>query len=282
MSEGGYIQGAGDDSEGWAYGLTPPVFWANRDILKNTPEEELPELIKQLVGEYKLHDVAQDATRIAPTGNLFIASTGSVDAANKYDLVIDCNGPAVEGDVKRLGLGCESGKLGSRDLRKSLDKVRDFVCTRLEKDSGLSLLVVCESGKDLSAGTLLAIVCLFYNDEGMYAMPLRVMYSSARSNDGNKQLIISHRRLRCLTEQAFDQQAVHSTASGVACIVETRREPVTSHSTICQCLFDATARLLTSSNFMLLVLSCPGLLRNAVVIKIMINDCLIHSRRPRQ
>lgn len=171
MSEGGYIQGAGDDSEGWAYGLTPPVFWANRDILKSTPEDDLPELIKRLVGEHQMLEVARDATLVAPTSNLFISSTGAVNAAEKYDLVIDCNGSAVEGETKRLGLGCDTGKLGSRDLRKSLDKVRDFVSARLAKDSSLSILVTCETGKDLSAGTLLSIICLFYNDEGMYANP---------------------------------------------------------------------------------------------------------------
>ncbi|KAJ5353924.1 hypothetical protein N7541_006488 [Penicillium brevicompactum] len=166
MSEGGYIQGAGDDSEGWAYGLTPPVFWANRDILKSTPEDDLPELIKRLVGEHQMLEVARDATLVAPTSNLFISSTGAVDAAEKYDLVIDCNGSAVEGETKRLGLGCDTGKLGSRDLRKSLDKVRDFVSAELAKDSSLSILVTCETGKDLSAGTLLSIICLFYNDQG--------------------------------------------------------------------------------------------------------------------
>ncbi|KAJ5794811.1 hypothetical protein N7457_001410 [Penicillium paradoxum] len=171
MSEGGYIQGAGDDSEGWAYGLTPPVFWANQTVLKNTPEDDLPELIARLVAEHKQLDVATDATLVSPTRNLYIGLSGAgVDAGGRYDLVIDCNGnaAAVEGDAKRLNLGCDSGKLGSRDLRKSLDKVRDFVGSRLEADSSLSILVTCESGKDLSAGTLLAIVCLFYNDEGRF------------------------------------------------------------------------------------------------------------------
>ncbi|KAJ5512552.1 Initiator tRNA phosphoribosyl transferase [Penicillium fimorum] len=168
MSEGGYIQGAGDDSEAWAYGLTPPVFWANQTILKNTPEDELPELIDRLVAEHKLLDVAQDATLISPTRNLYIGSGTGVDAGNRYDLVIDCNGSAAaaEGNTKRLNLGCDSGKLGSRDLRKCLDKVREFIGARLGTDSSMSVLVTCESGKDLSAGTLLAIVCLFYNDEG--------------------------------------------------------------------------------------------------------------------
>lgn len=180
MSEGGYIQGAGDDSEGWAFGLTPPVFWANREILKSAAEDDLPDLIQRLVGEYKLLDVSRDATIISPTRNLFIAETAA-DLAGKYDLVVDCNGSSedVEGDVRRLGLGCDSGKLGSRDLRKSLDKVRDFVGARLGVDSELSILVTCESGKDLSAGTLLAIICLFYDDQGMYAMPCWVIYSIA-------------------------------------------------------------------------------------------------------
>lgn len=173
MSEGGYIQGAGDDSEGWAYGLTPPVFWANQAILKNTPEDDLPMLIDRLVAEHQQLEVAQDATLILPTRNLYIGLAGAgVDAGCRYDLVIDCNGSAAaaEGNAKRLNLGCDSGKLGSRDLRKSLDKVREFVGSRLGTDSSLSVLVTCESGKDLSAGTLLAIICLFYNDDGMYAI----------------------------------------------------------------------------------------------------------------
>lgn len=183
MSEGGYIQGAGDDSEAWAHGLTPPVFWANQAILKSTPEDELPELIARLVAEHKLLDVAQDATLISPTRNLYVGSGTGVDAGDQYDLVIDCNASpaAAEGNLKRLNLGCDSGKLGSRDLRKCLDKVRDFIGARLVADSSLSVLVTCQNGKDLSAGTLLAIVCLFYNDEGMYAMAqsVRVMDSNA-------------------------------------------------------------------------------------------------------
>lgn len=188
MSEGGYIQGAGDDSESWAYGLTPPVFWANRDILKNTLESDLPELIHRLVGEHKLLDVAHEATLVAPTKNLFIASTGAADATKKYDLVVDCNGSPAEDSASKIGLGCPTGKLGSRDLRKSLDKVQDFVGTRLGVDPGMSLLVTCETGKDLAAGTLLAVICLLYNDKGMYANLCWVMWSSA-SYEGNEPLI---------------------------------------------------------------------------------------------
>lgn len=169
MSEGGYIQGAGDDSEAWALGLTPPVFWANRLVLKRTAEEDLPGVIAELVAEHTRQNTEHRASAIAPTGNLFISQTDArVDVGAEYDLVIDCNGDpvAVEGDSKRLNLGCASAKLGSRDLRKSLDKVRDFVGAQLGSDPSRSVLVTCDTGKDLSAGALLAIICLFYTEDG--------------------------------------------------------------------------------------------------------------------
>jgi tRNA A64-2'-O-ribosylphosphate transferase len=174
MSEGGYIQGAGDDSEGWAHGLTPPVFWANQTLLKQTSEEDLPDLISELVKQHQHQSTGQAATRISPTQNLFISQTdAAVNDSGNYDVIIDCNGSpaAAEGNDKRLNLGCGSLKLGSRDLRKALDKVIDFVSTRLNADPSRSVLVTCDTGKDLSAGALLAIICLFYKDDGMCNAP---------------------------------------------------------------------------------------------------------------
>lgn len=167
MSEGGYIQGAGDDSEAWAHGLTPPVFWANQTLLKQTSEEDLPGLIAELVAQSKGQDSGQPATLISPTRNLYINPTISSGDRAQYDLIIDCHGDTAASDAKRLNLGCASAKLGSRDLRKALDRVRDFVKTSLGSDPSQSLLVTCETGKDLSAGTLLAIICLFYTENGM-------------------------------------------------------------------------------------------------------------------
>ena len=169
MSEGGYIQGAGDDSEGWSHGLTPPVFWANKSVLFSTSDEDLPGLIKGLMQEHRDQGTGQHATRIAPTRNLYIGQADpSINDGGLYDLVIDCNGdPAVsEGNPRRLNLGCGRLKLGSRDLRKSLDKVQAFVGSQLASNPSRSLLVTCKSGKDLSGGALLAILCLFYTDDG--------------------------------------------------------------------------------------------------------------------
>ncbi|RAQ67520.1 tRNA a64-2'-o-ribosylphosphate transferase [Aspergillus flavus] len=171
MSEGGYIQGAGDDSEGWAHGLTPPVFWEHKSTLAATGEEDLPELIVELVEEHRKQDGRQQATLITPTRNLYISPTDpQLNGGGTYDLVIDCNGnpEASEGNSKRLNLGCGVSKLGSRDLRKHLHQVLAFTSSQLESNPSQSMLVTCESGKDLSAGALLAILCLCYDDEGKY------------------------------------------------------------------------------------------------------------------
>lgn len=51
VDEQGYIQGAADDTENWAHGLTPPIFWEHQDELLGTAEAELPELIARLVDQ---------------------------------------------------------------------------------------------------------------------------------------------------------------------------------------------------------------------------------------
>ncbi|KAI9036475.1 initiator tRNA phosphoribosyl transferase family protein [Aspergillus affinis] len=172
ISEGGYIQGAGDDSESWAYGLTPPVFWANKPIIFQTAEEYLPQLFEELVKEQSQQESVHQATLITPTQNLYIGpSDGRTNESSLYDLIIDCNAPAdaSEGNAKRLNLGCGSAKLGGRDLRNHLDRVQAFISSQLAPDPSRSLLVTCESGKDLSAGVLLTILCSSYDDAGAFS-----------------------------------------------------------------------------------------------------------------
>ncbi|TQS32253.1 hypothetical protein Golomagni_07439, partial [Golovinomyces magnicellulatus] len=64
MEEGGYIQGAADDTENWAHGLTAPIFWSNIDKLMETSEPELPDVIKDLVENTTATDTV--VTRLTP------------------------------------------------------------------------------------------------------------------------------------------------------------------------------------------------------------------------
>lgn len=231
MSEGGYIQGAGDDSEAWAHELTPPVFWANQSLLQRTPEEDLPALIADLVAEHRRQDADQQATLISPTRNLYISPTDPrVNEGGQYDLVIDCNGnpAAVEGNAKRLNLGCALSKLGSRDLRKSLDKVRDFVASQLASDPSRSLLVTCDSGKDLSVGALLVILCLFYNDEGKSQM-LEVDSHAIWNKNRNPNILLSGHFDASQSKRMMGKQFIRQR---LAWIVSSKHDANPSRSTL--------------------------------------------------
>lgn len=194
MSEGQYVQGAGDDSEGWSRGLTPRLFWQHKDLLLSTSEVELEALIQSLVAKDGHWNDSTEAVLIVPTSNLYIAkrstkgtqinlngknqtTTESLadwkkigagkDTKGEFDFTINCNTTALLPARKTsLDLGCRSGKLGSRDLREKLDTVKEFARKLLKHDPEMKILVTCETGNDLSVGVALMILCLLYNANG--------------------------------------------------------------------------------------------------------------------
>ncbi|GBF62348.1 hypothetical protein TMEN_4886 [Trichophyton mentagrophytes] len=174
MSEGGYIQGAGDDSEGWSHGLTPPIFWKHKDLLMAAGESELPGLIQELIEKECKLPSTNRRYLIKPTRNIYIGKRSGVgDDASSFDLVIDCAGSVDSSQsgspqsTKWLNLGCPAGKLGSRQLRKVLASAESFVSRHLTGDPSLSLLIMCSDGKDISVGTALMILCSLFDDQGI-------------------------------------------------------------------------------------------------------------------
>lgn len=168
-SEGGYIQGAADDHEAWACGLTPKIFWDNVDVLLNKNEDELPLLIEELVGKEKAPDFIP--IPVKPTSNLFISSSQSVDL-ERFDAIISCTPEPLStssADLvktrKYLQLKCQTNKLGSRDLRNQLQHLPAFF-QQLSTLPQARILVCCPTGKDLSVGVSLAILCLYADDDG--------------------------------------------------------------------------------------------------------------------
>ncbi|KAI5307499.1 hypothetical protein KEM55_008141, partial [Ascosphaera atra] len=205
VSEHGYIQGAGDDAEAWARGLTPAVFWKHApELLEYEPgcnEGELMAVIERVVdeGQRQVSDVPLPV-RILPTQNLYIGKRPPAGAPHpfpEFDVVIDCIAePAVDAGLtpalapddvaaatvsplpppqrpNQLNLGLQPGKLGARNLRKILPTVIDFVASHLSSSTPpagdpKSILVLDDSGKDLAVGVALAVICLFYDDQGGY------------------------------------------------------------------------------------------------------------------
>lgn len=171
-SETGYIQGAADDSESWAHGITPRLFWEHRDILMSTPEEDLPALVQRLNVESRAA-VGHTATLINRAQNIFIGPLGALDMAT-FDGIVFC---ADQQDVQNmeahasnsriiLHLACVSGKLGSRGLRSQLQQVPPFIAQFDTLDRAPNLLFACPTGKDISAGVALVVLCMYYSDSG--------------------------------------------------------------------------------------------------------------------
>ncbi|KAF2205176.1 hypothetical protein GQ43DRAFT_437295 [Delitschia confertaspora ATCC 74209] len=167
VSEGGYIQGAADDHEAWSNGLTPILFWENKDQLLNTNEENLPSLIAELVA--KDTNTVSIATLIKPTTTLYVSANGNVDTKD-FDVIITCGDETTKfplnpsGKKNSLHLTCREGKLGSRDLRNELSKLPGFISS-FPSSLG-KILITCPTGKDLSLGVALAILCLSTTDDG--------------------------------------------------------------------------------------------------------------------
>ncbi len=173
MTEDGYIQGAGDDSEGWSKGLTPSVFWRHSEQLLAAVEEDIPDLIQGLsIVDQDYGAACSDAVKISPT-RLYIGSLSSAVQAEQYDGIVICSGnvssePNQETKDhkgrKNLDLLCGIGKLGSRALRSQLSRIPPFIAGLSDHGLPPKILFACPTGKDLSVGVALAVLCLFFDD----------------------------------------------------------------------------------------------------------------------
>ncbi|PSN71180.1 hypothetical protein BS50DRAFT_570585 [Corynespora cassiicola Philippines] len=168
VSEGGYVQGAADDHEAWAAGLTPSIFWSHKDDLLAASEEELPTLIEELAASEKGTDAVP--LLVKPTANLYVSSTTNLDI-DPFDTIISCTpDPLTTTNIdhvrgkRYLHLVCTTGKLGSRDLRAQLHNLPAFF-EALPRDPE-KILVCCPTGKDLSVAVALAILCLYTDPQG--------------------------------------------------------------------------------------------------------------------
>ncbi|KAL9103678.1 MAG: hypothetical protein Q9163_001304 [Psora crenata] len=176
----GYIQGAGDDSEGWAHNLTPAIFWTHREELLSTAPHHLPDLIlRYTTATGQSLAALSHGIRIGTTC-IYIGYTGAVSAdcqTTSFDGIINCcqtsrneasytNANGTAGAFmtpKLLQLQCGSGKLASRALRTQLPLVPPFIESIAHLKTTPRLLITCSTGKDISVGVALTILCKFFD-----------------------------------------------------------------------------------------------------------------------
>jgi tRNA A64-2'-O-ribosylphosphate transferase len=177
VSEGGYIQGSGDDTENWAYGLTPPVFWANTSSLLSESEEDLPSFIAELLAVAPLSGLKNEPLiPVTPTTSLYITSMpvflSQQSTSSLITILLSENitpESSWETSNLQLSVGIGPHKIGSKNLRTALPIILEFLQKKInqsEVNEGPEILIVCSSGKDHSVGVGLAILCLLYDDLG--------------------------------------------------------------------------------------------------------------------
>lgn len=180
IDEGGYIQGAGDDTENWALGLTPVVFWANVEELLGAAEDELPELITRLVEEHKAEPKDEipykDLTPYISVCPLPFPA-GST-APNVCHIALTPEVTSKESWVKsktNMVVGLGKSKTASRNLRLALPEIcsfaEKFLISQVETDNHGRIVVACESGRDLSVGVALTLSCYLFDEKGGFRIP---------------------------------------------------------------------------------------------------------------
>lgn len=189
-SHDGYIQGAADDAENWACGLTPDVFWNHVDTLLSTADADLPDLIASLLREdeaERRHRHDAPSTRVPLTRQISVCalplsapeseSESESGAASCHVALADA--PTHKDTWVRapnhMHVGLGKHKTASRNLRLALPEVCAFVSNFLEAGRGLGqerrVIVACESGRDTSVGTALALSCYLFDGEEQFRVP---------------------------------------------------------------------------------------------------------------
>ncbi|KAF2484504.1 tRNA a64-2'-o-ribosylphosphate transferase [Neohortaea acidophila] len=162
-SDSSYVQGAADDSESWACGLTAATFWAHQELLLAATEDELPDLIWGLTSSIGVHRPADAPVSIQST-NVSLSDNVTMERSMlNFDIVVSCSEKSSDTVASTLQsryvhLPCVAGKAGGRQLRERLPKIRTLQ-TMLSPNS--TILVSCDSGRDLAVGVALTIICLY-------------------------------------------------------------------------------------------------------------------------
>lgn len=178
-----YIQGAADDHELWTQdipGLTPEIFW--NDVSSDfaavdlygmfVPETELVARITEIC-EGLSSSPNLDISRLGETGLLVGKIEGDVSykelqarfskvdsvviLSQKYSITDVPEEPAVQIISHKV----ESSKKGSKLLRELLPQILPQLNPSTEKN----VMVLCDSGKDISVGVVLCILCQQFDSD---------------------------------------------------------------------------------------------------------------------
>ncbi|KAJ3274997.1 hypothetical protein HDV01_001503 [Terramyces sp. JEL0728] len=159
-----YIQGAADDSEMWAPGITYQHFWEiAKKVTENTSSTRIEEIFNRVKSHIFTSPGTNDYNWIGDTG---IAIGNRAAAAppkcwDEFDFIINCGAPEYEyeAEANYLYLDIPEGKKGQNQLFNCIKPLLSKLETMENFPS--RLLVHCMQGKDRSVGVALSILIQF-------------------------------------------------------------------------------------------------------------------------
>lgn len=175
LAQDGYIQGAGDDSENWAMGLTPLLFWKYSKALLCAEDQELGSIIQSYVNSEQCVDSVPTDVLVEVGPGLFVCPLSLMKgnpSPHECRIILSHYITPPDSWVKspqEMNVGLGVGKAASRRLRGILSDIVDFVQRLLSssdtsKTGSYRLTIACHTGKDLSVGVALAILCTLFDE----------------------------------------------------------------------------------------------------------------------
>lgn len=168
-----YVQGAGDDHESWALGLTPELYWKHAHELSTLAynRASLSSRIEELVAEAKLSGeriewfsaAAKNEARISGTPiDVKVCSLQGISDTDYLLKVYYSNSPVEEPASSLLCLHVSSGKRGLTDFSVRLRSTVDAVTHALDRGNG-RVLLACADGQ-LSGALAVAVLAASFDN----------------------------------------------------------------------------------------------------------------------
>jgi tRNA A64-2'-O-ribosylphosphate transferase len=165
-----YVQGAADDEEAWSYGLTSTQFWENyKQLLNCAQEDELINLIQEVVTNSVPMSIRDDLSAIGTT-NISIGIGNAIPG--RISIVCGSENHA-NADALYLHIPAKSKPLTIM-TQKLFPVAAQFVVTHgILNHSRISITAIDLSRRnlDLSISVTLILLCLFFDDHGIFLLP---------------------------------------------------------------------------------------------------------------
>lgn len=160
-----YVQGAADDHEEWAIPeLNPDMLWSNIDTFGNLDldDEELLQSIKSIAETSKVNPSFGKFSLIPPS-RYAVGSIHDKLSDTSFCTIInlseDTELQLLPLPKNYLRIPIPKGKKGSKQLREHLPEILQSI-SGTQNTTEFSVLILCDTGADISVGVCLALLCL--------------------------------------------------------------------------------------------------------------------------